>query len=333
MAGILPFTYMQLGKETVAGTAVAATRMLFPDGSGMINVDRMQALTGGNRGTRSNIVRATQMGIAVTLPFKTAADVGIAFDELPIMGSQLKGGVTGSGAGADKAWAFAPSQTGANAQESYTVEVGDPTQEFEVEYCQASGFKLSAARGGLTQGEIDWFGRQPTKSTKTAVAATNSVKIPGYLWKVRFAATQAGITGASDVTNFLRSYALDVQTGLTPQFYLDGNAYFGQSQESQNIGGTIELVIDSNAQAITQFYDKSVADTVDFIQLLATGPTLGSSTYIAKLQMAVLYEEPEIISGDIDGVNTYKVVGHIAYDPTWAQALTMDVTCSLAALP
>lgn len=333
MAGVQLFTHLQLGKETTPGTSVAATRMLFPDGTGMIDVDRMQSFQGGNRGTRSNIVRATQMGIAVAIPYRTASDVGVAFDELPIYGSQLKGGVTGTGAGADKAWAFAPSQTGANAQEAYTIEVGDATQNYDVEYCQASAWRLSAERGGLTQGEIDWFGRQPTKATKTAVAATNSVKIPGYLWKVRFATAQSGLSGASDVTNFLRSFNVEVQTGLTPQFYLDGNAYFGQSQESQPMGGTIELVVDSVAQAVTQFYDKAAADTIDFLQLKAIGPSLGGSTYIAQIQAAVLYEEPEIINSDIDGVNTYRVVGHIAYDTTWAQALTLDATCSIAALP
>lgn len=333
MPGTRLFTYLQIGKETAAGTTVAATRMLYPDGAGMINVDRFQQYAGGNRGTRSNIVATTQAGIAVQIPYKTQSDVGLGFDEIIYMGSQIKGGATAVGAGADRTWTHAPNQTSANAQETFTLEVGDETQEFEGGYGAASAFRISAdvTGHGLTQGEIDWFVRQPVKSTKTALTAVTPVKIPAYLWKVRFAASQAGLAGASDVANFLRSFALEVQTGLTPQFYMDGNAYFGQTVESMPIGGTLDLVVDSTAQAVSQFYDKAAADTVDFIQLKAIGPVLGGSFYSEAIQLAVLYEEPEIISGDVDGVNTYKVTAHIAYDPTWAQSISMVTVCSATA--
>lgn len=333
MPGTRLFTYLQIGKETTAGTTVAATRMWFPDGAGMINIDRFQQFAGGNRGTRSNIVATTQAGVAVQIPYKTQNDVGVAFDELPYYWSQIKGAVTGVGGAADKTWTHAPSQTAANAQESFTLEVGDETQEYEGGYGQASAFRLSAdvTGHGLTQGEIDWFVRQPVKSTKTSLTATTAVKIPAYLWKIRFAASQAGLAGASDQTNFLRSFGLEVVTGLTPQFYMDGNAYFGQTVESMPIGGTIDLVVDSTATAVSEFYDKAAADTVDFIQLKATGPALGGTNYSSQIQMAVLYEEPEIISGDVDGVNTYKVTGHIAYDPTWSQSISSVTVCSIAA--
>jgi hypothetical protein len=325
---------MQLGKESVAGTSVAATRAWYPDGSGMIDIDRMRTMhEDRNPGTRANISHATQMGVLVKLPYRSATNTGVSFDELQVYGSQVIGGKTSSGAAADKTWGtYAPNQTSANNQETFTIEVGDDTQEFEVEYCNASAWRLSAARGGNTQGEIDWFGRQSTKSTKTSLTANNAVKIPAYLWKIRFATAQSGLAGASDVSNFLRSFDFEYITGLEPAFYLDGNAYFGQAQESKNIAGTLRMVVDSNSQAITQFYDKAAADTVDFIQLKATGPALGNSNYSCTMQMAVLYEDPKIISGEIGGVNTYEVVAHLAIDATWAQVFSMVVVNSGPAL-
>lgn len=330
MPGVRPFTYLQIGKESVAGTAVAATRAWYPDGSGMINIDRMRTMHEDRMpGTRANISAATQQGVLVEIPYRSATNTGVSFDELQVYGSQVIGGKTSSGAQADKTWGtYAPNQTSANSQETFTIEVGDDTQEYEVEYCNARAWRLSAARGGLTQGEIDWFGRQSSKSTKTSLTANNGVKIPGYLWKVRFATAQSGLAGASDVANFLRSFNLEYITGMEPQFYLDGLPYFGQTVESQNIGGTLRMVVDSNSQAVSQFYDKAAADTVDFIQLKATGPALGGSSYSCQIQMAVLYEDPQIISGEIDGVNTYEVVAHLAIDASWAQAFSMIVVNS-----
>jgi hypothetical protein len=333
MPGTLMFSHMKLGKETTAGTSVAATRLFYPDGTGLLQIDRQRTFhEGANRGTSVKVTHATQMGISVEIPFRTAGDVGVAYDELPYYFAALDGGKTGSGAGNDKTWTFAPTLTTQETADTFTVEVGDATQNFDVEYCVARRIALSASRDGLTQGEIDFFGRQATKATTTAVTANNAVKIPGYLWTIKFATAQSGLAGASTVGNFLRSWSLDLDTGQRPHFYLDGNAYFGQTVQSQPVVGTLELVVDSTSQAITQFYDKAVADTVDFIQLAATGPTLGGSNYAATIQMAVLYDDPEVIGSENEGVNQYSITAHLAYDSTWAQAITGTFVNSVATL-
>ena len=171
MPGTQIFTYFQTGKETTPGTAVAATRAWYPEGTGHWSLDRMRTRhEDANRGTRSNLTHVTQQGVTLNIPFSTASSVGVAYDELPYAFSQIKGGATGVGGAADKTWTQAPNQTSGNAQEAFTIEVGDDTQEYEAEYCQASRIHLSASkdRSSLTQLEMDWFGRQSTKSTKTA---------------------------------------------------------------------------------------------------------------------------------------------------------------------
>ena len=334
MPGTQLLTYLQLGKESTAGTAVAAARMLYPDGTGLWNLDRMRTRhDSANRGTRTNRTHVTQQGVALRIPFRTAQDVGVSFDELIYPFSQIKGGVTGSGGAADKTWTFTPSQTGSNAQESYTIEFGDDVQEYEAEYCQASDFTLSAGVDDLTQLEMNFFGRQSTKSTKTSVTANNGVKIPGYLWKIRFATAQSGLSGASDQTNFLVGWSLNVQTGLVPRKYQDGNAYFGQSVEAAPLIGTLDLVVESTSTAVSQFYDKAASDTIDFIQLKATGPSLGSSNYSAQIQLCVSYDDPEVIGAESDGVNLYNVKAHLMLDSTWNNSIVATVVNSLAAIP
>jgi Tfp pilus assembly protein PilX len=85
--------------------------------------------------------------------------------------------------------------------------------------------------------------------------------------------------------------------------------------------------------AVSEFYDKAVADTMDFIRLKATGPVLGGSFYSAQIDMPVLYDIPEIISGEsgADGINLYKVNAHGADDTT--NGIIPVIVNSLAALP
>jgi hypothetical protein len=323
-----------MGKESAAGTTVAATRQWYGQGSGETDVDHMLSEMNGNRGTRTPFVGVTSKGVAVKIGYQSDADLGAAWNDLVFAFSQLKGGMTGAGGAADKTWTCAPSQTGANAQESYTIEVGDDIQEFEFGYCQASDFTISAAKDGMTQLSINWFARQPVKSTKTAVAANVDVRIPGFLWAPRWAAAQSGLTGASDVANFLQDFSITHNTGLTPRFYQDGLAYFGQSVEAEPQFATVTMHVESTAQAISQFYDKKAAGTVDFLQLSTgtRGPALGGTNYAATLQYALIYTDVKQIASVDSGVNIWEVTGKTPLDPTWTTNMNAVIVTALTAI-
>lgn len=332
MPGTQHFSYFQTGKESVAGTSVAATRPWYNDGTGHIDIDDMLALHAGNRGTRTSLAYASSKGVLVKLGYKADPDMGVAYDELTWMGTQHKGGVTAVGAGADKTWTYAPSQTAANAQETFTIEYGDDTQEFESEYCFVTDWTIGASVDSMTQLSANWVGRQPTKSTKTALAANQAVRIPGDLWKIRFAASQAGIAGASDQANFLLDWEANFQTGLVPRFYQDGNKYFGQTVEAADMMATLTLHVESTALAVSEFYDKKRAQTVDFCQLKALGPSLGGSNYSAQIQLALLYTDVKPLANEDDGVNIYEVTAQTVIDPTWATSMNFVFVNSVATL-
>lgn len=326
------FTGFQTGKETTAGTTVAATRQWYGQGTGEVAIDDMLALHRGNRNTRTQLAYATSKGVSVDISFQSDTDIGLAYDELPFVFSQLKGGLSGVGGGADKVWTLAPSQTAANAQESYTIEVYDDIQEYEFGYCQLHDFTISAAFDGMTQFSGNWFGRQPVKSTKTAVTANTAVRIPGYLWLPRFATAQSGLAGASDSLNFLVDWSANHQTGLTRRFYQDGLAYFGQSVEALEQTATVTLHVESTALAVSEFYDKKRAQTVDFMQLKCTGPALGGSNYAVTLQYALLYTDVKPIASASDGVNLYEITAESVIDPTWATNFAATSTNSIATI-
>jgi hypothetical protein len=334
MSGARLLSYFQLGKETTKGTAVAASRRFSPSLDSAFKVDWMKTYhEGRSTGVRTPISYSTQQGTLVTLTFGTLGDTGVGFDELPIFLIFPGGGTAGAGATA-VTWGHAWGGTAAGSAITYTAEYGDDVQEYEAEYCFAKSINISAALGGLTQLSVEMVGRQSTKSTKTALDSVQPVRIPSYLWKPKFSTAQSTLTAASTVPNFLKSWDATWTTGLQESFYMDGNAYFGQSQESAPVRGTLHMVVASNSTAVSQFYDKGAAGTVDFVRLAATGPTIAASgtAYLAQFDFAVEYREVQMISGDEEGENLYDVQAEIVYDNTWGQSIGGTVINNLVNL-
>lgn len=329
MPGTQIFTHFNVGKETTRGTPVAPTRQLYGVGTGAITPDfGLNFHEGENTGRRYRTRRATSQSEDVTLAFRTISGVG--YDDLVVPFSQLKGGVAGVGGAADKTWTFTPSATAANSPEAYSIDVGDDIQNWRVQYGMAKAIRLAAALGDVTSLEIDWFGQRAVKTAQASPAANTAVKIPGDLWTLKFAANIAGLAAASVQTNFLIGWELEILTGLMFEHYMDGNLYGAQHVET-DISATLKLTVESTALAISELYDKAAAATMDFVRLKATGPTLGGTNYSAQIDMPVLYEVPEVIAEERDGINLYRVTAHLADDGT--NGIIPVIVNSLAALP
>ena len=330
MAGTQIFTYVNFGKETTRGTPVAPARQLYADGTGVLQVDAgLNFHEQENSGVRTRIRRATQQTEDVSLKLRTASGVG--YDDLLMPFSQLKGGVAGVGATADKTFTYTPSMTAANAPEAFSMDVGDDTQNWRCQYTMLKSFKLSAALGDVTQLEMDAFAQRAVKVAKAAPAINSAIKIPGDLWTIKFAATAAGLPGASVNLNFLVDWDLEIMTGLKWRHYMDGNLYGAQHQET-DIAATLSMTTESTALAVTEFYDKALTQTLDFVRLKATGPVLGAAFYSATIDMPILWNVPEPIGAEDDGVNLYKVTGRLAYDATSAASIAPVIVCSQTVL-
>lgn len=329
MAGTQIFTYANFGKETTRGTPVAPTRQFYAEGSGLFDHDLgLNFHDAENVGIRLRTRRVTSTKEDVAWSLRTVSGVG--YDDLVVPFSQIKGGATGVGASADKTWTFTPSWTAANSPEAYSIDLGDDVQNWRLQYAQCQTFKLSAALGDVTQLEMSGYAQRAVKGAKATPATNSAVKIPGDLWTIKFAANIAGLGAASISTNFLVGFDLNVETGLKFRHYLDGNLYGSQHIET-DIAATLNMTVESTALAVSEFYDKAAAGTMDFLRLKATGPVLGGSFYSAQIDMPVLYEVPKIISGSDDGVNLYSVVARLAYDGT--NGIVPVIVNTLATLP
>lgn len=330
MPGIQDFTYVNHGKEATRGTPVAPTRKYLGDATGVLDVE--PSLTfheGENRGRRSSVYRVTQQAEDVAL--KLRADP--TFDDMVWPLTSIKGGMTGTGAGADKTWNAAPSMTAANNQEASTVDVGDDVQNFRVQYVMWRAFTLKSAVGGLTSIEGDLFGQRAIKTAKANPAdPASSPKIVGDLWTLKTAATFAGLPGASVQLAVLVDHKLTVQTGLVPPHYQDGNLYFGQHVET-SFDGTLDMTVESTAYTISEFYDKWLSQTLDYVRLKNTSPVvLGGSFPSLQFDFAVFWSKVQPIAEERDGINLYRVTGRLADDGT-NPLISPTLVCSLAAIP
>lgn len=330
MPGTQIFTYLNIGKETTRGTPVAPTRQMYAEGTGVLDVDPgLNFHEGENSGVRTRTRRVTQTKEDVAIKPRIPS---VSYDDLVWPISQLKGGLTGVGAGADKTWTWQPSQTAANVPEAYSVDVGDDTQNYRLQYAMMRSWKLASALDDVTSFEADCFAQRAIKTAKASPAINSAPKIPGDLWTVKFAATQAGLTGASVSLNFLIDWELEVQTGLKWRHYMDGNLYGAQHVET-DIAGTLTMTVESTALAVSEFYDKWLAQTLDFVRLKAQGPVLGGTFYSCQIDLPVLFAKVEPIGSEDEGINLYKVVANLAYDPTSAFSIQGVLVNSLAALP
>lgn len=333
MPGIGPFTRISLGKETVKGTPVATTRRFYGVVAGNFDLGDLWAYhEEENRGLKTRPSRGPTQ-LAEDPRFKLATTDGVGYDDLVIpFAMGLRGGLTGTGAGADKTWTFTPSNTATNAFESFSADVGDDTQNWRLQYVQATRWMISSELNGLTAFEADLIAQRAIKTTASVPAEISPVKIPGNLWTVKFATTFAGLPGASVQANFLRTWSLEWMTGIKPRHYADGNLYMGQTVET-DLTGKLTMEVESTALAVSQFVDKYRAGTLDFVRLKATGPVLGGSFYSLQFDVPVYYEEPKVIASVDDQVNLYTVSAKVAYDPTATKSLEATLVSSLAAIP
>lgn len=333
MPGIQDFTYLNVGKEATPGTPVAPTRKLYMASTGNLDHELTKSFhEGENRGIRIRTVRSTSGGEDVNLTAETSD--GIDYDNLVVPFSFLKGGVAGVGGAADKTWTFTPSLTATNTPHAFSADIGDDTQNWRVQYLQARSFKLSAALGEMTQLSMDCFGQRAVKGAKATPGDNAAPKLVGDTWTVKYAASLAGLGAASVQTNHLIDWELEFQTGLIWTHAMDGNLYGAQSVET-SIAATWTATIFSTALAVSEFYDKYVADTLDFIRLKNTGPSLGGSAYSLQVDMPILWDKPSLIDSEADGVNRYKIVGKLAADSPTAPTTgpTITLVNSLSAVP
>ena len=332
MAGTQVLTNIQLAKETVFGTAVARTRKFYGVSTGAFDLGLEWATRDGeNRGVKT---RGTAPALIREAPKFALQDVdGIGYDDLVLPFSiGLEGGQTGTGPTAF-VWQFTAQNTTTSAFNSACMDIGDDVQNYTVAGIVATSWTISATAGEPTHFSMDLVGTETVKGAATSLSNVTPVVIPGGLWTLKHNTSFATLSAASVQTCFLRSFSLTWNPGRIPQYYLSGTLGACSVAESY-MEGTISMVVDSTAFAVSEYYDKWRASTLDFTRLMVTSEeALGGSNYSLGFDFPVYWTNVQPISAETDGINQYAVEGKIVYDATATKSLEANLTCSIGTIP
>lgn len=320
---------IQYGKETIKGTAVAATRLL-PVANPPISADRKPTYPREDVGVLSNASRSYISGRLVRDKLKWDSAF---YQVLPLLLScGVKGNITPTeqtGGQGDYLWNHAPNMDGtSNAQDSITIERGDNTFMVETEYCMFDKLKFSGeinqdGEDSTMKIEADYFGRQ-----NTVAAFTGGLSIPALTpinsKLTRFYLDPSWATvGTTEKTLTLRAYDIEILTGLHPKFHGSGNEFFDNHGE-----GAMEIMgaftFEGNANA-TDIYTAHLAQSLAVIRLKTEGPLIGTTKkHMLQIDFSGTWEEVIPLSGESNGNNLWAAVLYGIYDPTGGKKLDIQ---------
>ncbi len=318
----------QLGKETVRGTAVAATKMLA--GSLDVSLENEWHAPEDTLGVLSKAQRRELIFKQVGLKYS-----GPAYYEqlLWFLGMTVKGGITGVQQAATAAylWTFQPLFTATNVPDTYTIEYGDDTQNWETEYCFCRNLKISGTGKAPMQLEADIVGRQLTESTVTAALTLVTGLESPIFTKTAFTidTTWAGLGGTAKAATLI-GYEINIP-GFVPLPIADNFDYFSKyGDQGRKCTGKLTMLY--NAIGDVE-HDSYRAGTARFIRLKTLGTQIETTYYKWLLiDMAIKYTNVKLL-GEWEGQTIGEFEFETVYDVTGTNEFLVSVQNALTTIP
>ena len=321
------FQGVQVGVETVAGTAVTADVKLTG-----LNIEP-------KIGSEVNLFRPQGYKYpTVQAQGKEWAEASLSgqptYTELVYLLSGLLGEAvitTPGGATLTRLWTFSPSTDAADVPVTFTVEKGDSSRAFRFPYglLTALGLKSNRSQCELSGSMI---GQAITDGiTLTAgAAALELIPILPEHWDVYLADTQAGLAAAEKLA---AAFTFDLQIGN--KF---GAVWTLNSSEASFAGhvdlvptATLNLLVEADATGMGLLTQLRSGAT-KWVRLTATGPLIESGQYYSvQIDMACKVSAPQEFA-DQEGVFAVGWELALTHDETWGGAFVVAVKNELTAL-
>lgn len=292
----------QWGKETVRGTAVAATSKIALENMDLEPIDsvvRPQFLTGKLHrypgGNETAIKRGTKWSIS---------NSPVVYDQLQhLLAMSITGGVTAVGGGAPYTWTFARSLTADPAPDTFTIERrttdGSTPRDYEWAYNLLSSISFHYDLDQPLRFSCEGFARRVQASTLTAALSYPSTEVPSSHATCSIDTTWANL-GVTPITGQVLSADVTFKTGLMPFDTLDGRSDLDFSTyvyNADNVGLDVTLRMLMAAQFPTE-KTAAEAQTLRTVRLDVTG----SASRELRLDMALKHEPGSLFKVDeVDG--------------------------------
>lgn len=324
------FTITQYGPETVLGTAVPATK-IWPGTTPKIVSDSKPSFPEESFNIRSKSRRA-QLFETLYQNSLLAPIAGFQQLLLPLQ-CGLKG-VTPTETTPDQDdwdWAFTPFLTpaaGPNAPKSATLEFTDGVQAYEVEYCQ---FDKITIKGTIPQDggdasvsvEGSFYGRKLTPTTLTpALGEANATLMNAAL--ARLYCDTAWPAGGTELANLLRSFEIQLLTGMHPVFRGSENTYFAAAREGI-LAASATFTIEGGSTAHALLAAQQAA-TFKTFRLKIPGPQIGTGvSHLAQFDIGGYLETVGPTDSADRGDNLATLGIRAAYDSVGAKLFDVKV--------
>lgn len=216
---------IQLGKETTAGTAVAATTIWRGMGSMLEDqrvVEEIEELVGILDGADRTAVTQLMGGIEF-------AETPLNFEQLQYLFAAGFGGPTtgaSDGSGSGKVYTTTIPTTAAPTGVVYTLQGGDAFEAERMEYSAVKKISISGEGGQTAKVSAIWLGRQVTTNAFTGSLAIPSVEDALVSKGKVYLDAISGTYGTTQVSGAILKYKIDYEPLWIPKFTMDGSLYF-----------------------------------------------------------------------------------------------------------
>lgn len=333
MAGIKSLRRIQLGREAVAGTAVAATTLW--RGMGTLEDQRQTVFPEENIGYLSGLDRSYVPELRGALSMDA---VEATFEQIcHIFEAGVKLVQTGAadGSGSGKIYTYPMPTTQANTLRTYTIEGGDNQAVEEMEYSYVSEFTLSGEAGKAWMISANWGGRQISTSSFTASIAVPSVEEMLFSKCVLYTDAVSGTIGATTQSNTLLKAEIKVTTGIIPVLTASGQLYFSFTKTIKP-DVTVSLTYEHDTISVAEkaFW---VAGTPRQIRLKTLGSALttAGTTYGYRTKIVDVAGKWESFSkiDEKDGNDILTGIFRVNYDETAALFAKFLVVIPATSIP
>ncbi|KKN73400.1 hypothetical protein LCGC14_0401030 [marine sediment metagenome] len=334
MAGVRALRKIQLGQESVAGTAVAATAIW--RGIGTIDDAREQVFPEEHVGYVAPLDRSYVPKLEGALPMDPTP---ATFEQLPyILTAGVKDVTTGAadGAGTDKIYAYTFATTAKQTPQTFTLEGGDDLGAEELNFCFVTDFQLAGVSFEAWMMSANWMGREVTPSTFTGALALVVVEEILFSKTKLYIDAIGGSLGGTQITGTLLAATLNVDTGQRPIPVGDGNLFYSAFDQKLSPEITLEITLEHDANAIAELVNFR-AETPQLLRLECEGsaaatPGTTYSNLTLLIDLAGKWESFEKI-GEQDGNDIRVGTFRAGYDLTAASFAEITVVNELTTLP
>lgn len=257
----------QIGKETTAGTGVAATRVFYPRELSLMR-DREFRTHRSQTGTRDNLRQVTLGPITAGGSLSQAMS---ADESLELFLITLQGGVTPStpsGATLARLWEFKPS----TSLDSATIEWDDGARVWEGYGMRGNTLSIEGEVMGENVISVELFGTDVAENGSLTGAL--SERVPTFLegWQTNlYCDTFGAAFGQTWIPSALRNWTINFNGNLS-RFYTAGNTLQAARIPTGELDITASLTVDAAGAFGVAEYSNWSAQTKRGVRLEFVGP-------------------------------------------------------------